>query len=111
MGEGLAEALAKPHAVTALIFLLDDGPASANRLAKGMGGSEAAVGVVMAEHLRLNGLAEIDTIPSPFPGRQSWSISLTPLGKRVAQGLRELATYYEQRWQPETERPRRRRRT
>lgn len=91
-GERLSSVLGKPHVVKALFALAENPGISAARLARDMGASQPVTGQVMAEHLEKAGLARVEVVSSPFPGQQAWSISLTPLGHRLAEVLEAALT-------------------
>ena len=85
----LSEALAKPHATSALVVLLQEPGISAARLARLMGANQPSTGRVMAKHLAKFGLVTVKRVPGPF--RKSASkIVLTAAGEKVARGLSRL---------------------
>jgi len=87
--ERLSAALSKPHAVSALVSLLDEPGISAAKLARLMGANQPSTGRVMAKHLASFGLASIKKVPGPFK-KSATAISLTATGEKLARGLARL---------------------
>lgn len=88
--EQLSAALAKPHAVSALLALLQEPGMSAARLAREMGANQPSTGRVMARHLGSFGLVVVKKVPGPFR-RSATAITLTPTGEKLARSLGRLA--------------------
>lgn len=86
-GTLLSALLAKPHAVSALLYLRANPGVSANALSRGMGGSGPAAGVAMARHLEAYGVAVIRMRASQIPGQDAMEIDLTAKGADVADSL------------------------
>lgn len=80
----------KTFAVPALIWLLENADASANKLARGVQ-TDPNTATEVAQHLERHGLVEIAWTESQFPGREQMAMRLTPLGDAIAHGLAKIA--------------------
>ncbi len=94
VGERLDELLSGARTLRAILFIKQNPGVSGRKLTQGLGLSDTSQGIAIAKRLEKFGIAELEDVPSSFPGRDAKSISLTPLGNRLAEALKGAVEVY-----------------